>query len=115
MTEEKTYAISVYYVDYPMGRSPEYSVSGGHTLEEAERIVEEKLCEVDKDPEKFACANPVFTIKEQEPREEDEEESLVKTKLVLHLDVGKFPSDRNSPEDYIEYLNQSIRSYNTGM
>jgi len=87
MAEEKTYAISVYYVDYPMGRSPEYSVSGGHTLEEAERIVEEKLCEVDKDPEKFACANPVFTIKEQEPREEDEEESLVKTNLVLHLDV----------------------------
>jgi len=36
--------------------------------------------------------------------------SLVKTSLILRLDVGEFPSDCSKPEDFREYLDQSGHS-----
>lgn len=62
MAKDK-YNISVIYVDFPMGSSPEYGVSGGWTKEEAEVEVEKLLCEVDKDPQKYACCNPHYYIR----------------------------------------------------
>ena len=40
-------------------------------------------------------------------KENEDEEVLVSTTLVLHLNVGEFPPDRNKPEDFMEYLYQS--------
>jgi len=62
------YSISVSYVDFPMGASPEYHISSGHTLREAEDIVERYLQEVDKDPQKFSCRNPCYYIKDASGR-----------------------------------------------
>ena len=62
MSKQK-YEISVVYVDFPMGSSPEYFLSGGWTKQQAEEEVEKLLCEVDKDPQKFACANPHYYIR----------------------------------------------------
>jgi hypothetical protein len=37
----------------------------------------------------------------------DEEENLFKTTLILKIEVGDFPADRNQPIDFEEYLAQS--------
>ena len=56
------YKVTVCYVDFPMGASPEYTVRGNLTLEEANGIVKELQNNEEKNPN--SSVYKVYSVRE---------------------------------------------------